>query len=94
MFSGTFRRTFNARSIVLPALQLAPITFRGRSEPIELFCLPLEKRLDLSAALPQPATIAQEVLRPRGQVVRLGVPPPNSIRTARYRSWVEGSIRV
>lgn len=82
VFSGTFRRTFNARSIVLPALQLPPITFRGRSEPIDLFCVPLVKHLDQPASVSAPPAVAREVVRHEELVARLAVPAHRPIRTA------------
>lgn len=71
VFSGTLKRTLNARRLKLRAVQLPPITLSGRSEPIDIFCIPLEKRLDLSDHLPPPAE--QTLLREEEEVVRLAV---------------------
>jgi adenylate cyclase len=47
VFSGTVKRSLDARGVDLRAIELPPMTLRGRSSPIDIFCVPLEKRLDL-----------------------------------------------
>jgi adenylate cyclase len=62
VFSGTLMHTLNARGLTFPAVQLPPITLRDRSEPIDIFCAPLEKRLDLSDHLPPPLALLKDSL--------------------------------
>lgn len=50
VFSGTVKRSLDARGLDVHAIELPPMTLRGRSTPIDLFCVPLERRLDLGEA--------------------------------------------
>ncbi len=50
VFSGTVKRSLDARGLDLRAIELPPMTLRGRTSPIDIFCVPLEKRLDLGEA--------------------------------------------
>jgi adenylate cyclase len=50
VFSGSVKRSLDARGFDLRAIELPPMTLRGRSSPIDIFCVPLEKRLDLGEA--------------------------------------------
>lgn len=50
VFSGTVKRSLDAGGLDIHAVELPPMTLRGRSAPIDIFCVPLEKRLDLGEA--------------------------------------------
>ncbi len=50
VFSGTVKRSLDARGLDIHAVELPPMTLRGRSTPIDIFCVPLAKRLDLGEA--------------------------------------------
>jgi len=50
VFSGTVKRSLDARGVDVHAIELPPMTLRGRSTPIDIFCVPLERRLDLGEA--------------------------------------------
>src|ERR1700733_7288770 len=50
VFSSTVKHSLDARGLNIKALQLPPMTLRGRSSPIDIFCVPLERRLDLGEA--------------------------------------------
>jgi class 3 adenylate cyclase len=54
IFSSTVKRSLEARGLKLDALELPPMTLRGRSTPIDIYCVPLAKRLDLGEP-PDPA---------------------------------------
>jgi adenylate cyclase len=47
VFSGTIKRSLDQRGVDVRAIELPPMTLRGRTSPIDIFCVPLEKRLDL-----------------------------------------------
>ncbi|HXS28967.1 MAG TPA: adenylate/guanylate cyclase domain-containing protein [Steroidobacteraceae bacterium] len=47
VFSGTVKRSLDARGVDVRAVELPPMTLRGRTSSIDLFCVPLERRLDL-----------------------------------------------
>jgi adenylate cyclase len=47
VFSGTVKRSLDARGLDVNAIELPPMTLRGRTSPIDIFCVPLDKRLDL-----------------------------------------------
>jgi adenylate cyclase len=47
VFSGTIKRSLDARGLDVRAIELPPMTLRGRSSPIDIFCVPLARRLDL-----------------------------------------------
>jgi adenylate cyclase len=48
VFSGTVKRSLDARGLDIHAVELPPMTLRGRTAPIDIFCVPLAKRLDLA----------------------------------------------
>ncbi|HTV49811.1 MAG TPA: adenylate/guanylate cyclase domain-containing protein [Steroidobacteraceae bacterium] len=50
VFSGSIKRSLDERGLAIQAIQLPPMTLRGRSTPIDIFCVPLAKRLDLGEA--------------------------------------------
>jgi class 3 adenylate cyclase len=50
VFSGTIKRALDERGLDVHAVELPPMTLRGRSSPIDIFCVPLERRLDLGEA--------------------------------------------
>ena len=50
IFSGSIKHSLDARGLNLEAVQLPSMTLRGRSSPIDIFCVPLAKRLDLGEA--------------------------------------------
>jgi len=41
------KRSLDARGVDVRAVELPPMTLRGRTSSIDLFCVPLERRLDL-----------------------------------------------
>ncbi len=86
VLSGTFRNSLRARSIVLPLLQLAPLTFHGRSEPVDLFCVPLEKRMDVFDYLAPAACVPQKGIRREEAVVQLVLPAHRESRIGKHRS--------
>jgi len=47
VFSGSIKRSLDERGLDIQAMPLPPMTLRGRSTPIDIFCMPLAKRLDL-----------------------------------------------
>ena len=49
LFSGTLKRTLDADGLDVGATALPPLQLRGRSHPIDIFCVPLEKRVQLHA---------------------------------------------
>lgn len=46
LFSSSFKRSLDERGIDVGALELPPMTLRGRKTPIDIYCVPLSKRLD------------------------------------------------
>jgi class 3 adenylate cyclase len=46
LFSRTFKRSLDEHGVDVGALELPPMTLRGRKSPIDIYCVPLEKRLD------------------------------------------------
>jgi class 3 adenylate cyclase len=46
LFSQTFKHSLDERGVDVGALELPPMTLRGRKTPIDIYCVPLEKRLD------------------------------------------------
>jgi class 3 adenylate cyclase len=46
LFSQTFKRSLDEHGMDVGALELPPMTLRGRKSPIDIYCVPLEKRLD------------------------------------------------
>ena len=51
LFSHTIKRSLEERGFDIEALALPPMTLRGRSAPIDIYCVPLQNRLDLNPAL-------------------------------------------
>jgi adenylate cyclase len=47
VFSGAIKRSLDATGLDVHAVELPPMTLRGRSSQIDIFCVPLDKRLDL-----------------------------------------------
>jgi adenylate cyclase len=47
VFSGTIKRSLDATGLDVHAIELPPMTLRGRSSQIDIYCVPLDKRLDL-----------------------------------------------
>jgi adenylate cyclase len=47
LFSEAVKRALDASGFDLAALALPPLVLRGRSNPIDIFCVPTETRLDL-----------------------------------------------
>jgi class 3 adenylate cyclase len=48
LFSRTVKESLDARGVELPATRLPPMCLRGRTNPIELYCLPVDVRLQVS----------------------------------------------
>lgn len=46
LFSRSFKRSLDERGLDVGALELPPMTLRGRKTPIDIYCVPLAKRLD------------------------------------------------
>jgi class 3 adenylate cyclase/CheY-like chemotaxis protein len=46
LFSRSFKRSLDERGVVVDALELPPMTLRGRRSPIDIYCVPLAKRLE------------------------------------------------
>lgn len=47
LFSHTLKRSLESRGFDIEAMALPPMTLRGRSSPIDIYCVPLETRLDI-----------------------------------------------
>jgi class 3 adenylate cyclase len=47
LFSRTFKRSLDEHGVDVGALELPPMTLRGRRNPIDIYCVPLPKRIDL-----------------------------------------------
>lgn len=47
LFSHTVKRSLEERGFDIEAMALPPMTLRGRSAPIDIYCVPLQTRLDL-----------------------------------------------
>ena len=54
LFSGTLKQSLDADGVDIGATALPPLQLRGRSHPIDIFCVPLEVRVQLS---PEPANV-------------------------------------
>jgi adenylate cyclase len=54
LFSGALKQSLDAHGMDVGATPLPPLALRGRSHPIDIFCVPLETRIQVSAA-PAPA---------------------------------------
>jgi adenylate cyclase len=50
LFSGTLKQSLDARGMDVGATALPPLQVRGRSNPIDIFCVPLASRLQVSDA--------------------------------------------
>jgi adenylate cyclase len=48
LFSSTLKQSLDAHGINIGATPLPPLQLRGRSHPIDIFCVPLETRMQLS----------------------------------------------
>lgn len=55
LFSRALKRSLDARGFDTGALELPPITLRGRTSPIDIFCVPREQRLTLYSDIGMPA---------------------------------------
>ena len=49
LFSGTVKHSLDAHGVDIGATPLPPLQLRGRSNPIDIFCVPLQDRVQLSA---------------------------------------------
>ncbi len=49
LFSSTLKHSLDARGMDVGATPLPPLQLRGRSHPIDIFCVPLSTRLHVSA---------------------------------------------
>jgi adenylate cyclase len=47
LFSHSLKRSLEERGFDIEAMALPPMTLRGRTTPIDIYCVPLETRLDL-----------------------------------------------
>jgi class 3 adenylate cyclase len=54
LFSLTFKRSLDERGVDVGALELPPMTLRGRKTPIDIYCVPLDKRIDTSPDFVKP----------------------------------------
>jgi adenylate cyclase len=50
LFSRTFKQSLDAQGLEIGATALPPMQLRGRTNPIDIFCIPLETRLHISGA--------------------------------------------
>jgi len=48
LFSSTLKRSLDAHGVNIGATPLPPLQLRGRSHPIDIFCVPLETRMQVS----------------------------------------------
>jgi len=48
LFSRTVKQSLDERGFDIGAMPLPPMMLRGRTTPIDIYCVPLEKRLDLA----------------------------------------------
>jgi len=55
LFSSAVKRSLDARGLDTGALELPPITVRGRTSPIDIYCVPRETRLTLYNDIGMPA---------------------------------------
>jgi class 3 adenylate cyclase len=46
LFSRSFKRSLDDGGVVVDAMELPPMTLRGRRSPIDIYCVPLIKRLE------------------------------------------------
>ena len=47
LFSRSVKRSLDAHGVDIGALELPPLTVRGRSTPIDIFCVPVDRRVEL-----------------------------------------------
>ncbi|HTY94197.1 MAG TPA: adenylate/guanylate cyclase domain-containing protein [Steroidobacteraceae bacterium] len=52
VLSGALKQSLDARGHAINAVELPPMTLRGRSTPIDIYCVPIGKRLRIVEALP------------------------------------------
>jgi adenylate cyclase len=52
LFSSALKHSLDAHGMDVGATALPPLQLRGRSNPIDIFCVPLESRMQISAAGP------------------------------------------
>jgi class 3 adenylate cyclase len=50
LFSSALKQSLDAHGLDIGATALPPLQLRGRSHPIDIFCVPLAARLQVSAA--------------------------------------------
>jgi class 3 adenylate cyclase len=50
LFSRTFKQSLDAQGLDISATELPPMQVRGRLNPIDIFCVPLQTRMHVSAA--------------------------------------------
>jgi hypothetical protein len=48
LFSSALKRSLDAHGVNIGATPLPPLQLRGRSHPIDIFCVPLETRMQVS----------------------------------------------
>jgi adenylate cyclase len=46
LFSRSFKRSLDERGVTVDALELPPMTLRGRRTPIDIYCIPLPNRVE------------------------------------------------
>jgi adenylate cyclase len=49
LFSGALKQSLDAHGMDVGATPLPPLQLRGRSHPIDIFCVPLVTRIQVSA---------------------------------------------
>jgi class 3 adenylate cyclase len=49
LFSRYFKRSLDEHGVDVGALELPPMTLRGRRNPIDIYCVPLPRRLELAS---------------------------------------------
>ena len=62
LFSAVVKRALDASGIDVGAIELPPMTLRGRSTPIDIYCVPIERRIELPGIVveaPVPTTTHQ-----------------------------------
>lgn len=52
VFSRAVKDSLDARGMNIGAVELPPMTLRGRTTPVDIYCVPLDKRLDLAEPAP------------------------------------------
>jgi adenylate cyclase len=55
LFSRSFKRSLDERGVVVDAMELPPMTLRGRRMPIDIYCVPLAKRLETGTHFDEPS---------------------------------------